>query len=317
MPVREADFRAPWWLRGGHAQTLWSTMTRRKPALQTRRERLELPDGDFLDLDWLGGGQGPLVVVLHGLEGSIESPYARGLLRAIQARGWRGVLMHFRGCSGEANRLDRAYHSGETGDVAQVIEILARRHPGAPLAAVGYSLGGNVLLKWLGERGGDSPLACGVAVSVPFSLSACADQLDKGPSRLYQAHFLRDLKASRLRKRPGEALPEPLRTIRAWDERVTAPLHGFEGAEDYYTRSSSAQFLRHIRRPTLVLHARDDPFMTPAVIPDPDALSESVEMEISQGGGHVGFVHGQHPLRPRYWLEERIPAFLDRHLRGR
>jgi predicted alpha/beta-fold hydrolase len=313
MTVKHTEYNAPWWLPEGHLQTLWTTLTRRRPPIFTRRERLELPDGDFLDLDWVGGGLGPIVVVLHGLEGSIESPYARGLLSEVVAKGWRGVLVHFRGCSGAPNRLPRAYHSGDTGDVTTVVAEIQRRAPGVPIAAVGYSLGGNVLLKWLGERGGKSPLTVGVAVSVPFVLSDCATHLDQGFAKVYQAHFVHSLKATYTRKQPLGVLRD-IRSIREWDDRVTAPLHGFDGADDYYTRSSSRQFLGQIEVPTLILHARDDPFMTPAVIPRADELSKSITMEVSRSGGHVGFVSGDSPLQPEYWLEKRIPAFLAQHL---
>ena len=305
-------FKAPWWLRGAHRQTVWSTLTRRYPALETRRERLELSDGDFLDLAWAGGERGPIVLVLHGLEGSIESPYARGLLQEVVKRGWRGVLMHFRGCSGTPNRKKRAYHSGETGDLAQVMEHLQEQTPDSPVVAVGYSLGGNVLLKWLGETGQDNVLRCAVGVSVPYDLEACSRRMSEGWSRVYQEHLLRALKVSYARKRPLEEVKQ-LRTIRAWDEKVTAPLHGFASAEDYYSRCSSRQFLKQIAVPTLLLHARDDPFMTPSVVPSHRELSESVSIEVSQRGGHVGFVEG-HPWKPTFWLETRIPAFLEKYI---
>ncbi len=316
-------FAPPWWLRSPHLQTLWPVLARPLPRVPLTRERLELPDGDFLDLDWTPGDRGPLVAVFHGLEGSSRSKYARGLLAAVHARGWRGVVMHFRGCGGAANRLPRSYHSGETGDMAFLLERLGRRHPGVPLAAVGYSLGGNALLKHRGERGADALPCCAVAVSVPFDLDACARTMERGFARLYQWWLLRQLLAkTRHKRRLGLLGPEydrvgRWRTFRRFDDRVTAPLHGFRGVDDYYRRSSSRQYLRGIRTPTLVLHARDDPLMTPAVVPAPGELSPAVRLEVSAGGGHVGFVHGPHPLAPRYWLEERIPAFLEGCLGGR
>jgi hypothetical protein len=229
------------------------------------------------------------------------------------------VLLHFRGCSGEPNRLPRSYHSGETGDLRAVIAMLRRREPAVPLAAVGYSLGGNALLKWLGESG-SRDLACAVAVSVPFDLARAADRLERGLSRLYQWWFLRSLRASVLGKVRLGRLPATLsavgelRTLRAFDDAVTAPLHGFTDAADYYGRSSSRQYLGGIAVPTLVLHARDDPFLSADAIPEPSELSACTRLELSAHGGHVGFVAGLLPWHARYWLEERIPAFLRAHL---
>lgn len=260
------------------------------------------------------------MLVLHGLEGSSRSPYARGMLDAIHGRGWRGALMHFRGCSGEPNRLPRTYHSGDTGDLAAVIARLRARRDVSALAAVGYSMGGNVLLKWLGEGGAAAPLDAAVAVSVPYTLSRAADRLTRGLSRLYQAHLIGALRTKLHRKFASHASPIDLQHADAsrdfweFDDRVTAPLHGFADVHDYYTRSSSRQYLRGIRVPTLLLHAEDDPFMTPDVLPSADELSASTRLEVSAGGGHVGFIHGSLPWRPRYWLEERIPAFLEAYL---
>lgn len=285
-----------------------------------RRERWELPDGDFLDLDWTPASSGPIVIVLHGLEGSASSPYARGILHAIDAWGWRGLLMHFRGCSGEPNRLPRTYHSGETRDLDALVDRIGTQYPGEPLAVIGYSVGGNVLLKWLGETGTGTHIRCAVAVSVPFELHGAADRLERGVSRLYQWWLLSKLRASLQRKARLRLLPHAvgdlprLRTFRAWDDRVTAPLHGFSGVEEYYRVASSRQYIKDIQTPTLILHARDDPFMTPDVIPGPSQLSPSVTFELSERGGHVGFISGNIPGRPRYWLEERIPRFLQTHL---
>lgn len=309
-----SSFRPAWWLPGPHLQTLWPNLIRRPPRPALRRERLELPDGDFLDLDWTPGTSGPLVLVLHGLEGSVRSPYAAGILQNLHARGLRAVLMHFRGCSGEPNRLRRGYHSGETGDIAHVVEELQQRYPETPLAGLGYSLGGNVLLKWLGETGTDNPLNAAVAVSVPLRLERAADRLEHGASRLYQAHLLRSLRRSIRRKFAASELEPPLpldelhhlRTFRAFDDAVTAPLHGFRDADDYYTRASSRPFLRDIRVPTLVLQAADDPFLTPDALPEETELSSAVTLELARRGGHVGFVAGRWPGRGRYWLEERI-----------
>jgi predicted alpha/beta-fold hydrolase len=310
-------FKPAWWCRGPHLQTLWPYLIRPRPRVPLRRERLALADGDFVDLDWLvTDSQGPIVLILHGLEGSSNSKYALGILRAVQARGWRAVVMHFRGCSGEPNRLTRGYHSGETLDVAELVRELKRREPRAPIVTVGYSLGGNVLLKWLGEVGDAAPIEAAVAVSVPFLLADSAARMEQGFSRIYQWELVQRLKRSINTKRARVALPlritdlAPIRSFREFDEHVTAPLHGFAGADDYYARSSSRQYLKDIRVPTLLLHSSDDPFMTAATVPQPHELSNSVELELYDRGGHVGFVSGRWPWRARYWLEQRIPAFL-------
>lgn len=334
MIVR-SSFKPAWWLPGAHLQTLWPNLLRRTPYTPLYRERLELEDGDFIDLDWLELEPGelpaesepaepvsPTVLVLHGLEGSSESHYARALLRSLQHCGLRAVVMHFRGCSGEPNRLTRGYHSGETGDLATVIRHLQSQHPDSNLAAVGYSLGGNVLLKYLGERGQASGLCGAVAVSVPFLLDQAAWRMARGVSRIYQRHLLGLLRRSLREKYSRHALTPPLplsrlrelHTFHQFDNAVTAPLHGFSDADDYYKQSSSRTYLRGIATPTLIIHAEDDPFMTPAVIPTAEELSDSVTLELSPHGGHVGFVGGS-PLAPRYWLEDRIPAYLCQQLK--
>lgn len=314
-----AGFEPAWWCRGPHAQTLWPHLVRRRPQIALRRERLELPDGDFLDLDWTRNDTGPIVVILHGLEGSSRSQYARGLLARVEAKGWRGVVVHFRGCSGEPNRLARGYHSGETGDLAWVIQQLQRREPATRMAAVGYSLGGNVLLKWLGEQGAQASLQAAVAVSVPFVLQEAADRFTRGFSRLYQWALLRSLKRNYRRKFARIASPlavDPVRLYRFWDfdHYVTAPLHGFDSARHYYATASCRRYLRDIRVPTLLVHALDDPFMSPRVVPETSELSPQIDFELYPHGGHVGFVYGSSPWRARYWLEERIPLFLQNHL---
>ncbi len=300
--------------------TMFPVLCRPRAPLSTRRERLELPDGDFVDLDWVGEDQArPLVLILHGLEGSIESPYVRGILRSIEARGWRGLLMHFRGCSGEPNRARRAYHSGETDDLRSVVAHAQTVHGDGPLAAVGYSLGGNVLLKYLGETGPESPFQAAVAVSVPLLLAPCSARLQRGFSRIYDRWLLMSLLASLKRKGRQVELNLDLRgrrisSIRAFDEHVTAPLHGFSGADDYYARASSRPYLPRIQTPTLIVQARDDPFLTEEVLPSASELGPGVTLEISEAGGHVGYITGSNPFSPVYWLEERIPDFLASRL---
>ena len=315
-------FRPAWWIRNRHLQTIWPTLFSRRPDLRPRRERFELSDGDFLDLDWVGEGSGPIVVVLHGLMGSILSPYASGILNRIGRQGWRGLMVHFRGCSGEPNRLPRAYHSGDTGDLAAVIEEMQRREPSTPIAAVGYSLGGNALLKWLSETGAENPLRAAVAVSVPFEIEQVANSINRGLSRIYERRLIRCLQEAVLNKidRFGDIMPvardrvAQLGDFWTFDNEVTAPLHGFVDARDYYTRSSARQFLPGIQTQTLILHAKDDPFMTPDVIPTPEEVSATTRLEVSDHGGHVGFVSGRWPWSTSYWLEERIPAFLRDYL---
>lgn len=315
-------FKPAWWLRNRHLQTVWPTLFTRRPKLETRRERFELPDGDFLDLDWIGGNTGPVVVVLHGLMGSIESPYAAGIMHQIEREGWRGLFVHFRGCSGEPNRLPRAYHSGDTGDLAAVIEEVYSREPSTPLAGVGYSLGGNALLKWLSETGADNPLRAAVAVSVPFEIEQVANRINQGFSRIYERRLTRCLQEALLKKIEvfGDRMPvtrervQQLDDFWSFDNEVTAPLHGFSDARDYYTRSSARQFLPEIRKPTLILHSKDDPFMTPDVVPTEEELSSSTQLEVSDCGGHVGFITGRWPWSTQPWLQLRIPAFLRDHL---
>jgi len=315
-----SGFWPAWWCRNPHGQTLWSRLVHYRPSLTLHRERVELIDGDFIDLDWVNfsNTSQPIVLVIHGLEGSSQSPYVRGILKAIEQRGWRGAVMNLRGCSGEDNRLARAYHSGDTDDVHTIIQHLKTQHPDTPLAVVGYSIGGNMLLKWLGEQGRNHPthINATVAVSVPFDLGNCADVLSHSLFRLYENYFMKRLKARIMRKQQTMAMPvsEPelqqLSSIREFDDKITAPLHGFTDANDYYSRSSCRQYLPNIKHDCLIIHAKDDPFMTPSVIPDASELSDSIIMELYDYGGHVGFVSGSIPGRANYWLEQRIIEYL-------
>ena len=318
--IATSAFRPAWWLPGPHLQTLYPSLLRRRSHPELRRERLELPDGDFLDLDWTQHDGRALVLVLHGLEGSLESHYTGSILAALLAAGYRAVLMYFRGCSGEPNRLARSYHSGDTADLRHVLARLAARGERKPLALIGYSLGGNVLLKALGEGAGMDSVRTAVAVSVPFDLDRAAHRLDQGFSRVYQRYLLNKLRRSYRAKLPVHAMPvaeerlAALDTFRLFDNEVTAPLHGFRDVDDYYGRSSSRQYLRAITTPTLILHAADDPFIPEDAIPAEDELGPGVTLELSRRGGHVGFVEGGLPFRARYWLERRICAHLRGHL---
>jgi len=310
--IATSRFSPAWWLRNRHLQTIVPNTFRPLPRLQIQRERIELPDGDFVDADWTSGKEGPIVILLHGLEGSRDSRYAAWMLKRLHDDGYRAVLLHFRSCSGELNRKANAYHSGHTDDFDYFLRRLRAREPGTNFAAIGYSLGGNALLKWLGEHPAEHLLKTAVAVSVPFRLNLCSDAIDRGFARVYQAHLLRRMLRTAKRKLHliHDAGHQPdiaaIRSFRDFDEALTAPLHGFESAADYYERCSSVQFLRNITTPTLVLHAADDPFMTPETVPQNAELSPAVSLELSRHGGHVGFVGGRWPWKPEYWLERRI-----------
>jgi predicted alpha/beta-fold hydrolase len=294
-----------------------------KPRMRPRleRERWSTPDGDFVDVDWLHGPrEAPLLVMFHGLEGSAESHYARAMMLALRDAGWRGAIPHFRSCSGELNRLPRAYHSGDSAEVGWMLGRFAAHAHGAPLYAVGISLGGNALLKWLGESAETARVrvAAAVAVSAPLDLAAGADAIERGFSMVYTRMFLATLKrkvAEKARVHRGvvdAAGVERVRTMREFDDRYTAPLHGFRNAEDYYARSSAKGFLHAIRVPTLVLNARNDPFLPGRHLPASAEASPLVTLETPAHGGHVGFVSGPFPGHLR-WLPRRIIQFCSQH----
>ncbi len=327
-----APFRRARWLPGPHLGTVYASVARPLPRPRFRRERWELPDGDFLDVDRSdGAGRGsPVLVVSHGLEGSSRAAYVRGLAAAAARRGLAVAAWNFRGCSGEPNRLLRQYHSGETGDLAAVVGRLVAEDPARPVLLAGFSLGGNQLVKWLGESGesGDAvprQVRAAVAVSVPFDLEACARALD-GPGfwpLVYRERFLRRLRRKALAKavlHPGRIDATAVRrsrTFAAYDGLVTAPIHGFADAGDYWRRSSAARFLPGVRRDLLLLSADDDPLVPAASIPVEAARANpAVTLEVTRGGGHVAFVAGS-PLRPAFWAEERALAFLVDRLTGR
>ncbi|MES2204048.1 MAG: hydrolase [Pseudomonadota bacterium] len=308
------SFKPAWWLPGGHLQTLWPNLRKRKIFLNTVRERLILPDNDFVDLDWVQGiNSGPIVILMHGLEGSIKSSYVRGILCALKKNGFRAVLMNFRGCSGEHNHTSKAYHAGETSDFDFVVKTLHKRYPLEKIAAIGFSLGGNVLLKYLGETQDNNLLSCAVAVSVPFLLNRSADRMQTGFSIVYQKKLLALLRKKIVDKNKLLSLPIDIDTIQniknfwQFDTEVTAKLYGFKNAEEYYQRSSSAYYLSSIKIPTLIIHASNDPFLYADAIPPRTALPSCVQFVLSKSGGHVGFVSGAIPGRARYWLEEKIP----------
>jgi uncharacterized protein len=310
--------------RNPHLQTLLPTL-RPMPKVALRIERRELSDGDFVDLGWVGDSaigsaaglnSAPVVVLLHGLTGGFESKYARGLAREVLAMGWRAVILQFRGAGPEPNRLNRHYHHGDTGDVRELLNYLRAQEPTTPFFAVGWSLGGNVLLKYLGEEGAAAPVKAAVAVSVPFQIKPCAEKLRTGFSRIYQHHLLTELRSMMRRKHHRLTLPLDLAEVARckdffeFDDLITARLNGFRDAEDYYTRSSSGAYLGGIERPVLVIHAKDDPFMTPDIVPDARRLPPDVTIELCDYGGHVGFMGVGPHLAPDWWLEQRIPEYL-------
>ncbi len=281
-----------------------------------------MPDGDFVDLDFSRGDSDTLVCLFHGLEGSIDSPYIRGIMAALDVRGYRSVLMHFRGCSGVPNRQIQSYHSGHTDDMRHLFSTLAQREPQTRLVAIGYSLGGNALLKYQGEQGEGSPLSLAIAVSPPFVLSAGARRLDTGFSKIYQRKLIGLLKKSVRQKMSAmDDFPLELDDLKSlnnfwrFDDRVTARLNGFSGVDEYYRLSSCRQYLKSIRRPTHILHALNDPFFDIDMIPDHSHLSDQVTLELSRNGGHVGFIGGALPGKPFYWLDQRICDLLDATLR--
>lgn len=313
-------YRAPRWLVGGHAQTIYPLII--KPDAQAlRRERWTTPDEDFVDLDWTEtrtAAQAPIVILFHGLEGSSNSHYARSLMRAVAARGWTGVVAHFRGCSGEPNRLPRAYHSGDSDEIDWILRRLRQTSPAAPIYAVGVSLGGNALAKWLGEREAEAGklVAAAAAVSAPYDLTACGHHLGRGFNRVYTAYFLRTLKPgsqAKLRRFPGlfdEKKMCEARTLYDFDNAVTAPLHGFADADDYWRRASSKPWLGGIRVPTLLLNAQNDPFLPAAALPSAAEVADGVVREFTREGGHVGFVSGSLPGRLD-WLPARLLHFFE------
>ncbi len=323
----QSEFVPARWLKNRHAQTIFAALPwvwRRHPRL--RRQELNLPDGDSTAVDWLIAGDSlpgtaPLLVILHGLEGSAESTYARMFLDAAFDLGWRSCVLHFRDCGDYRNRLPRRYHAGETNDLRYFLDTLHKESTDAenagPLLAVGFSLGGNVLLKYLGESGDQTPLRAAAAVCVPFDLHRCADALNQGFSKVYQRYLLRRMKRAVIRKfNPHTAAfnwdrAMAARSFGEFDDAVTAPLHGFRGMQDYYDKCSSVNFLGGIQRPTLVINANDDPFMSPEIIPGEDRLSEFVTLEVASAGGHVGFIDGGTPWRPTFYLPDRILSFLQ------
>jgi predicted alpha/beta-fold hydrolase len=312
------SYRAPWWLPGGHLQTLWPSL-RRPPRVSLRRERWRTPDGDFVDVDFGGDpAAGRLLVLFHGLEGSSNSHYARAFAGYGESHGWRVALPHFRGCSGEPNQLARAYHSGDSQEIDWVLRRFAALN--ANLFAAGVSLGGNALLKWLGEQGDAARevVRRAAAVSAPLNITASGGALDRGLNRLlYVRHFLATLRPKAIAKAasfPGlydAARVRAARTFYEFDNVVTAPLHGFRDTDDYWARASSAPYLERIRVPTLLVNARNDPFLPEHELEAATRnAAPALVLEFPRSGGHAGFLSGPFPGR-HTWLPQRIFGFFD------
>jgi len=312
-------YRSPAWLRGGHAQTIWPYLLPR-PAVRFRRERVESPDGDFWDFDWVDApvdSRAPLVALFHGLEGSSDSHYARALMALVGERGLRGVVAHYRGCSGEPNRLPRAYHSGDHEELEAMLGAIRERIPApTPIYAVGVSVGGSVLINWLGRRKGAAArtVAAAAAVSTPLDLEAAGIAIAKGLNRIYTRNFLSTLKPKSLamaRRFPGlldDARIRRARTLRAFDDAVTSLLHGFVDATDYWRRASSKPWLATVAVPTLVLNAKNDPFVPRETLPRSEEVSRDVLLVQPEHGGHAGFLTGSFPGRLD-WLPRRLLDF--------
>ncbi len=320
------SFRPARWCAGRHLQTICGG-ARPAPRAPIQRTRWELPDGDFLDIDEMTGNPAaPLLIVLHGLESSSNAGNVRGLLNLAHQKHWGGLAINFRSCGGELNRLSRSYHGGDTADLAWVIDQVTARDPARPIVLVGLSLGGNVLLKYLGERGERLPeqILAAVAISTPFDLAISAHTLEQGFNKIYMARMVRSLKhktRAKLEQFPNLVDRDALlavKTMVEFDDLVTAPLHAFANAQAYWTASSSAQFLPTIKRPTLLINAQDDPLLPAEHLPRPEQINNPfLTMEFPSSGGHLGFISGGWPWRPTSWAEHRAIEFLSEHTRGR
>lgn len=327
-PIHAPQYRPPWWLGGGafggHAQTVYPALFGRHPAIRYKRERWDSTpqgkaDGDFIDVDRVvGAPEQPMLVVFHGLEGCSQSPYALNLMSAAKARGWRGLVPHFRGCSGEPNRLPRAYHSGDAAEIDWILRRAKAESPQRPLFVAAISLGGNATLKWLGEQGSAAtPIVdAAIAISAPVDLTAAGNALAEGFCKVYTKRFLATMKAGALAKLarfPGifEAdLVARATTLRAFDNVVTAPLHGYRDTDDYWLRASAKPGLVDVRVPTLLLNAENDPFMPAVALPSAAQVSSTITRHYPVAGGHVGFVSAPFPGHSA-WMPQRVFHFID------
>ena len=321
-----SQFKPAWWMTNRHVQTIMPRFFRPFHHTRYELEQLDTPDGDFIELAWSlpHNETAPLAVVLHGLVGNINSFYAKGMMKALKKQGYAVVLMHFRNCSTEVNRLPRAYHSGDTADLAFFINHLKQQYPDRAMVAVGFSLGGNVLAKYLGEENTNCPLNAAAVVSAPYDLSSSSDVIRKSLGKIYQKYLLDRMKKSMQRKLPQIKQQIPITTdqlmniddLLEFDNQLTAPLHGFENAHDYYRKASAMPYLKDIAIPTLIIHAKDDPMLSIKAVPSRQDVSEHVTLRISDKGGHVGFISGKNPFKPIFWLEKAVPCYFGQHVLG-
>lgn len=328
--IVQSSFKPHPLLRNAHVQTLFASLLRPLPALAIRRERLETPDGDFVDLGWCGdhNAGGPLAVLVHGLTGGFDSKYLRGCANQLIARGFRCVLLQLRGGGEQPNRTPYQYNQGDTRDLRYLWHELKRREPQTPLYSLGWSLGANVTLKALAEEGDKAPLKAAAVASVPFQLEPCAATLRTGFARVYQHKLLTELWAMIRRKyffgtlegRAPMAAPTGVNLDAAlkakdfyeFDDAYIAPIAGYKNALDYYARCSCGPMLKEVRVPTLIVHALDDPFMRPDIVPKESELSPQITLELTERGGHVGFIAAGAFGKPTIWLEQRLTDFLFR-----
>ena len=319
-----SKFKPAWWLTNPHLQTLAAKFLRRKQTLVSCTETIELPDGDFIDLAWTEqpekNNTRPIIVILHGLEGSKNSHYAKGMLNAIRNRGWIGVLMHFRGCSGQPNRQASSYHSGDIRDISYLTTQLVARYQQCDFSVLGFSLGGNVLTQYLAQVP-NNPYRAAAVICAPLDLASCSARINQGFSRLYQRYLLQMLKSSTLEKINTKIIKHlkakeinTIKTMYDFDDYVTAPLNGFANAQHYYQQVSGIQVMAKIKQPCLFIHAADDPFLNHLCSLPQQKLPDNLIFEVSNHGGHVGFIHGSNPLKPQYWLEQLVPDFLNKYL---
>ena len=320
MPlINDSTYRARGIFRNAHINTIYPALFRQVEGVSYERQRIETPDGDFLDLDWSAPGSESLLLVLHGLEGSSQRHYIRGMVRYFNQRGWDALALNFRGCSGEPNRKLRSYHIGETGDLALAVRHALEQGRYRSIALAGFSLGGNVALKYLGEQPGQVPpeVKCAVAFSVPCEVTSANGEIDQWHNWPYRQRFMKSLNHKMAQKAnlfPGQlSLPTGLpRNFQEFDGLFTAPIHGFSDAEDYWRRNSSLQFLPAIDRPVLLVNAQDDSFLSPLCYPSALARQHRyLYLEAPRWGGHVGFVSDAGDQA--YWAEARAYMFINQH----
>ncbi len=311
-------FDPPWWLRNKHVQSIYANVFKQRSTVDLKWEELVLSDGDFIDLAWAGPAPlgAPILILLHGLEGSAYSHYIQEMINLFIQHDWRIAVMHFRSCSGRLNRMSKFYNAESTDDFKEVVDHISQRFHNCPIFAMGFSLGGNILLRYLAQYQ-DAPLNAGIAVSMPFELAKSADYLVP----FYQHVLLRSLKRKiEAKLELGMQLPidynslKMISSLRRFDSMFTTPIYGYDSVDDYYHHASSRYVLKNVVHPALILHAMDDPFVPPGSIPHAHELSKSISLEISQHGGHMGFIKGGLPWKPSYWFAQRIKTFFDKHL---